>query len=637
MPEPTPPPPLPDPVRVTTTATGSFYYPCDAEVTIVETQKGGLNNSIQQITLPNPSSGTWKLTTKVLANPSKTITLNYNATADDISIELTSYVGDGNVAVTGSGTVLDPFTIEFIGGLAGQDIAPITADAADLGGSPFSSVEKLVNGTKNERQTVYMQAGNMESLVLKFGDNLNPKYTIPIEYNASLNTRQSAIEALSNIGAGNVSVTGGTTDRNIAYIGDFTIDFVGSFAAQNVSEFVPLRSDKTSSKAYTVVTDWQGGTGVNDKQLIKTSAGSGTFKLTVYKPGGMTESAETAALAYNSTAAQVKAGILEVAPFLTDADIIVTSANDPDTPALTAWKVEFAGQYAGIEAEQMLIDGTNLQGGRIVIEQVSIGSASAEQQLVTITKANSGYYRLTLTYNETTATTEKIAYNAKAPQIALTLYKMPFLSSSLVRVVERMAGVTNPDVTYKYLIIFNASLGDVPDIKPEYLGTLQCIPITMAYVPPGPYMYSPSRADLVEDIGCQSGPLFTRPGPGDPESVVTSVTCPLPEAANVARSIVYQRDLISPSQKTGLPARNMTIKDVALLKGKNPQLYTPYLRNAATNTLTETVYAREIEPGMSIVLIAKPLVTPGNVNTIVTHLGNSKEILPSRYVYKPLT
>ncbi len=617
---------------------GTYFLPCDADIVVTEKQKGALNNSIQLIYLPNPSGGTWTLSLTVLDNPEQSFTFNWNATATDIYEQLSTLTGADNVSVIGTGKALDPFTIEFIGQLAGTDISPMVADGSLLTGAPYSAVEKITTGTKNERQTITMSDNNLEPLVIKFGGTVNPQYTIPIEYNASLNQRQAAIQALSNVGANNVLVTGGTTDRDVAYTGTIHIDFVGSFAGQNVAQVELFKSNQsTPASAYVVVTDWQGGEGVNDKQLIKLTAGAGTFTLTVYKPNDDTITATTGQIAYNATAVALKAAILEVATFLTSTDLTVESIVDASNPTLIAWRLEFGGQYSGLPTKQMTIDGSSLEGGSIIIDQASIGASVSERQLITITKANAGYYRLSVTYKGETRITERIRYKATAPSIALSLYKIPFLNSSVVRVFDQMSGVTDKDVTYRYMIVFSPLFGDVSDIVPIFRGTLLCNPIVMPFVPSGPYPYTPATIGESEDLSCQSGPLFTRPGPGS--EPIATVICPLPESANKATNIVYQRDLVSPAQKKTDANGNstiLTIRDIVLMKGKDPRLHTPYLRDFATNRLVETSYSRVLEIGMSVVVIAKPLTTSGNLNRISNHLSTSKEILPSRYVVAPV-
>jgi hypothetical protein len=98
---------------------------------------GDLTNEAQTLTITGgPTGGTW---TGTYAGQT-TGAIPFNATAATVrtALEALSTIGVGNVSVTGSAG--GPYTVTFIGTLAGANLAQMTASGAGLTGGTAPSV-----------------------------------------------------------------------------------------------------------------------------------------------------------------------------------------------------------------------------------------------------------------------------------------------------------------------------------------------------------------------------------------------------------------------------------------------------------------------------------------------------------------
>lgn len=252
-----------------------FADPCDSEIIVESVSEGTSQNERQSITLPNPTGGTWTLTLRK-DNKVRTATLSGKAKASQVQTALESFntVGQGNVQVEGSGTGDDPFIVEFINELAGTDIILLEANGSNLIGSASGAVQTVDNGGVNERQKIYMAHNNMVGLTVEFN---NAKSAL-VPYNASLDAKQAALEAMQSIGVGNILVTGDTKQRDVPYIGNLTIDFIEALGGTNLPSLVV-----TPESSWNAVTVYNGG-GNNEKQVVTVQASGGTYRLKIYDP-----------------------------------------------------------------------------------------------------------------------------------------------------------------------------------------------------------------------------------------------------------------------------------------------------------------------------------------------------------------
>jgi hypothetical protein len=180
----------------------------------------GLNNQISSV-IVNADGGTFTLT----VNGSTTAAINYGASASTVQSAINAALGANDVEVTGAGTAGNPYLIEGVNGLE-QTAFTVTADASGLTGGADGDVVVAIAGDpgQNELQRLTVDdtttGGTMR---LAYGG----EWTDSIAYPFTASAVESALEALSGIGSGNVDVSGTTN-------GPFLIEFTGALAETNV-------------------------------------------------------------------------------------------------------------------------------------------------------------------------------------------------------------------------------------------------------------------------------------------------------------------------------------------------------------------------------------------------------------------
>ena len=193
------------------------------QLAIVTTTTGAAGiNDVQTVTVTgSPTGGTFTLT--FAGQTTAGIAYNAAASAVQSAFQALSTVGSGNATVTGSG----PYTITFTGTMAAAPQANITASGSGLTGgtSPGVTITHTTTGAVpiNAVQTVTVTASG-GTFSLTFGSQT----TIPIAYNAASSVVQTALQALSSIGANNATVSGSPG-------GPYTVTFVGAMGGQAVA------------------------------------------------------------------------------------------------------------------------------------------------------------------------------------------------------------------------------------------------------------------------------------------------------------------------------------------------------------------------------------------------------------------
>lgn len=259
--------------------TGIFVDPCDSEIIIEDISSGDVANEIQSIILPPASGGSWTLAF-TYAGSTETVGLPFDTTAAQLRVRLGTLPNIGgtvNIDVTGLGTPLSPFLVTFQGDLGAIDHEILVADGSSLTGSASAMVSTENDGTENERQRISNPTDGRQDLIITYAGNAS----VPIPYDSSLNTVQSALEGIIGIGAGNILITGDITDRDAAYAGPYIADFIGALAITNVVQMI------AAPTTYIVSTDWNGGigNGQNEKQLVEVNAFGGSYSLRVFNIG----------------------------------------------------------------------------------------------------------------------------------------------------------------------------------------------------------------------------------------------------------------------------------------------------------------------------------------------------------------
>lgn len=600
---------------------GTATAACDAEVRIEEINKGLAVNEIQSIVLPSPSGGTWTITFNYAGQALTTNPIAWNATANQVknALQTLENIGTGNVRVSGAGTIDTPYDVEFIELLSARDLRMLVADGSGLTGSSSGYCTKISVGTLNERQTITKNAGINADLLVTFAG----VQSVPIAFNASLDDMEAALEGISTIGAGNVTVTGNTSDREADYQGPWYVDFIGALAGQNVGQLV------TQTTGYSAVTNWQGGTGVNDIQKITISASAGTFKLTAQNPAGGSDPVTTEAIALNANANQIKSRLLQACDWLVNADLNITKLPvSRQAPDLHEWTIEFTGQWAHKSMPLLGVDGTALAGAEIIVRGTTKGTGSSERQKISLYKAQGGSYRLTPTIDGVSATTVIIPWDASAEGIEFALQALPLFSLA-DDVTVKDTEIRGEGVVASFIVTFNRRFGDVPLMTA--VNNLQCQPLALSAVGPPPYDYVLPKCDDEEAEGCSPGAALCRPDEGDAE-VPEEICCDpisIRDSANVYREVMLQRDLFDPNART-TSGGTLTVRDMAVLKGLRPSQYNAYLRDFHTGVLRPVEMTTPVDTKMSVILIGADIDTKATRERIGRELKRRPGILPSR-------
>lgn len=277
---------------------------------------------------------------------------------------------------------------------AGNGVITLTSDTE---GVPFIVTVKIGDGD-NEKQTITL--GNSPTAGT-FTLTYDGQTTGNIAYDASAATVDAALEALSNIGSGDVTVTGSDG-------GPWTVEFTGALAETDV--------DLMTADASNLV-------GTNEQQIISLgTVTGGTFTLTY---SGQT----TGNIAYNADAATVEAALEGLSNIGAGEATTTGSAGGP-------WTVAFSGALGGTDVDPITVDGTNLTGKLSVsITETTDGVSGGENEKhiayavgssgvdgeFTITGDNSvssGTFTIGLSVGGSTVmTTASIAYDATLTDI----------------------------------------------------------------------------------------------------------------------------------------------------------------------------------------------------------------------------
>lgn len=291
----------------------------DFELTIlVNDAPLAVANEVQTLTILRASGGTFALTYD--GQTTSGIAYNANAATIQSALEALSNVAPGDITVAGT----NPFTLTFGGTYAGIDVALITVDSSSLTGSTATaSVSTVRNYSvgQSEIQTLVFSATTTvapqnEKQTIKINNNptsgtftltYSGQTTGNIAYNASNATITTALEALSNIGVGDVLVTGGPLPSRT-----ITIEFKGALAATNVAQLTSDASGlSVTGSTFLGMTTTVEGTNddVATTGSITLPVTSGDYRvripLTVYG-GGSYQLETVATFAHNASAATIK-------------------------------------------------------------------------------------------------------------------------------------------------------------------------------------------------------------------------------------------------------------------------------------------------------------------------------------------
>jgi len=215
---------------------------------------GGATNETQVVTLTgSPAGGTFTLT----FDGQTTSAIAWNATAATVKTELEALSNVTTVTVTKAGF---SYTVEFEDP-GGADVAEMTGSAASLSGiSAVVTVTQAHSVAINEQQRVaFSSAATGGTFTLTYSGQT----TSALDWDATAAEVDAALEALSNIGAGDVSVSGSTG-------GPWTITFTSALAAATqpliTGSGASLTGDGTQDLTVTSVITPTGPNWLNDAE-----------------------------------------------------------------------------------------------------------------------------------------------------------------------------------------------------------------------------------------------------------------------------------------------------------------------------------------------------------------------------------
>jgi hypothetical protein len=266
----------------------------------------------------------------------------------------------------------------------------------------------------SEAQLITLKKANGGTFTLTY----QSETTTPLAWNANVATVQSALEALSTIGTGNVTV-------NSPVGGSYAVTFEAAMSNDYVDLLVADASTLTSpAAAVNIATQTPGAPAVNAAQTITITATGGTFKLTW---AGYT----TGPLAYNATPANIQSALTALRS-VTGPDIAVIGT------AAVEHVVEFVSGLAGVVVPEINAVVGALTGGAVSISLDNQGSPAVnEVQTVTITNAVGGVFTLTFAGQTTT----DIAWGSTSLTVQRALEALSTIGTGNVTVTGPTNGV----------------------------------------------------------------------------------------------------------------------------------------------------------------------------------------------------
>lgn len=230
-------------------------------------------NEVQTITASStPSGGTWTISFN--GSPTTALAHDANAATVQTALRLLPSIAGANVSVSGGPLGSAAFTLTFSGTLAGANQPAVTVDTASLLGASVSvTVSTDTEGSAGASEVQQFQL---------YGTPTGGTFTVSLDgvtsgaiaYNASNATIQTALEAMSVIGTGNVTVSGSGIPANAA-----VVTFGSGRANQNINQMTIDGSSLTGGGiSITMSTPTPGVTGLstNNDAFWKFDESSGT-------------------------------------------------------------------------------------------------------------------------------------------------------------------------------------------------------------------------------------------------------------------------------------------------------------------------------------------------------------------------
>jgi hypothetical protein len=430
------------PFEVTASTTGVSNV---GTVTVTEQTKGVLPfNEVWQVKLIGAyTGGTFTLTVNVGGGNVTTGNIAYNATAATVQAALVALagVGAGQVVVTGGPGPASAWFVTWTGTLGGTLIAPGTVNGALLTGAGAATIAETTAGNGLSDDIQYL-TGTAYDSPINYTLTLDGQTTAALNTNSAAPAIQSALQALPNIGAGNVLVHGVTKwpgSNNLYNV----IHFTGALAGLNASTLTVTGWSSPNNPPTVIKLQNGGQTSADDFQWIDLGGDAGSFTVTY---SGATTSP------ISSDEGTVPAAALQVAlqalPGIgaNNALVYATPNGNISGLHLEGYLVRFIGAKANTRMQLMTVSG----GGPPTVTRVSQGQANTnESQTITIF-GTGGTFTLTagaqttsaLAWNISTGTLQtRIQTDLAASWIAVTVSGAGTLASPF------LVTATNPSHT----------------------------------------------------------------------------------------------------------------------------------------------------------------------------------------------
>ncbi len=407
------------------TADGSLLI-SDVSAAVTENTKGTPGtNETQRISVPaGATGGTFTLT----FNGNTTGPIPFDATAAEVLDEiqqLGSIGAPGNVIVTGPNG--GPWDVQFVNDFREIDQAAFTADSRDLRGGVTLNIAEADGSGTNEIQSITTNGATSGTFTLTFDNGVFARTTGPLFFDATPGEIESALAALTSVGAGNVRVTGPVR-------GPWLVEFIGDLAAldQKIILMDGTGLDTgfvTFSSTVVETTPGNPGGPTDEVQTITITpsgglATGGTFTLT--SPPG-TSSLTTEPIAFDADGAMVDAALAAAGLV----DVTVTG------PAGGPYAVTFVDTLAATNiAGFFSVDTSGLSGNSAEVQAAVAGVNEVQTITPDPVLLTSGDFTLSFA-GETTA---PIAYNARGVDVEGALEALSTIGSNNVIVTGAAGG-----------------------------------------------------------------------------------------------------------------------------------------------------------------------------------------------------
>jgi hypothetical protein len=593
---------------------------CDPKFTIKDISDTNTTNEIQIVNIPVAAGGTYDLIfTKNTVK--ETAVIPYNARAAGIKAELEklSLVGAGSINAVDEDD--NNVSVEFVGKLAATALPLMGANSKALTGTYFAYSSRLFAGTRNERQTIANVAASYRSFQISLGGYT----TTTLTYDSPMSTVRAALESLPNIGGGNIRVSGSTTNTEAPYTGPWQIDFIGALASTNMPKMT------ISNSSYSVITDWIGGIGINEKQSFTYKANRGSYQLRIFGSGSQYN--DTEPIKYNATPSEVKAKILKACTFLTDNDIQVLTSKQGN---VYTWTIEYVGNFASTPINLCVITSISLEGDSVSVTRFQAGGGKPKRFQWNYQDVLGGFYVLKFELVDGSVyLTDNIQYNATADEIKDLLERTTLFDQGDVAVTQNVLGALG---SYEYVLLIKKN---VPSIKITaiYGKTLLCNPVLFEEVPSEPYDYQPiycpdqyPKYHGYDGIVCLPYPPEDALPPQEPCCTVTSI----PDNLNRSTYMKIERDLFDPNMI--INGNNATVGGLMASRNYKKSEFVPfYLTSRGTClALVEANYTDLLKTRTTIIIVSKKALAQIPRPRIIERVRNPRldrifcDLLPSQ-------